>query len=170
MQLEAIKQLRDRIIRPTLESINSWSPVAEALLLGTAAQESHFKYYVQLGGGPALGIYQMEPATFRDIWDNYLKYRPVLNARARMWAHTSNVPGATRPDPEEMVWNLRFATVMCRMHYMRVPSPLPEKISPVQLGRYWKQFYNTPLGKGTVDEFAKNWHRFELSKVVKEDV
>jgi len=41
------------------------SPVAVKLLLGTAAQESRFGTFLhQLGGGPAKGAFQMEPATF----------------------------------------------------------------------------------------------------------
>ena len=46
------------------------------LLLGTAAVESYFIYRRQLGGGPAVGLWQMESRTARDIFDNYLRYRP----------------------------------------------------------------------------------------------
>ena len=36
---------------------------AQSLLLGSVAQESAFTYTTQLGGGPALGLGQVEPAT-----------------------------------------------------------------------------------------------------------
>lgn len=63
------EQLRLYVIRPTLEKIELWSEAAENLLLGTTAQESHMGTYIkQVGKGPALGIYQMEPATHKDIW------------------------------------------------------------------------------------------------------
>ena len=49
------------------------SQEAENLLMGTAAQESALGEYIrQLGNGPALGIFQMEPETFDDIVRNYL--------------------------------------------------------------------------------------------------
>ena len=69
------KHLRLYIIRPTLQKINLWSEAAENLLLGTAAQESLLGTYLkQNGNGPALGIYQMEPNTHKDIWIHYLNY------------------------------------------------------------------------------------------------
>src|SRR5260221_162978 len=53
------------------------------LLLGTALQESGLTYRVQLGGGPARGLFQMEPNTHDDIWDNFLKYRVPLATAVR---------------------------------------------------------------------------------------
>ena len=50
---------------------------AETLLLGTAKAESGLIYLKQLKG-PALGLYQNEPKTHKDTWDNYLKYKPEL--------------------------------------------------------------------------------------------
>ena len=37
------------------------------LLLGTAAQESAFGTYLRQVNGPALGAFQMEPATFKSV-------------------------------------------------------------------------------------------------------
>ena len=62
-------QLDRDIIEPVLSRLHAASPAARALLLGTAAQESAMGRYIrQLRGGPALGIFQMEPATHDDIW------------------------------------------------------------------------------------------------------
>jgi len=77
-------QLRGDIVYPTLHYIGLWSDAAETLILGTIAQESRCGEYVkQVGGGPALGICQMEPATHDDIWLNYLHYKPVLAHKIR---------------------------------------------------------------------------------------
>jgi hypothetical protein len=68
------KQFRD-LIQRTLQDLGMHSESAVNLLLGTAAQESQFgTYFRQIGGGPALGVFQMEPDTEIDIWDNYLRY------------------------------------------------------------------------------------------------
>ena len=48
---------------------------------------------------------------------------------------------------------------MARIHYRRVPSPLP-KLSLVGLAYYWKKYYNTVKGKGSVNEFRHNFSRF----------
>lgn len=75
--------LRDLIIRPTLVEMGHYSPAAEALLLGTAAHESHGGRYLSQIRGPARGIYQMEPATHDDLWRHYLPPRrpPGVSAR-----------------------------------------------------------------------------------------
>ena len=72
--------IREYAVRPALEMIELWSQVAEDLVMGTAAQESHFSYLEQLHQGPALGMWQMEPATFRDIWINFLPSQPRLKS------------------------------------------------------------------------------------------
>ncbi|MHC5804382.1 hypothetical protein ACYTX7_09245, partial [Streptococcus pyogenes] len=72
------KQLKVLVIGPTLKTIGLYSEAADQLILGTIFQESRAKYLKQLGNGPALGVIQMEPNTYNDIWDNYLKYKPEL--------------------------------------------------------------------------------------------
>jgi len=71
----------DEVITPVLNGLgldsgNTRAPIE--LLLGTAIQESHLAARVQYGGGPALGLFQMEPNTHNDVWNNFLKYRPNL--------------------------------------------------------------------------------------------
>ena len=142
------------VIRPALTLLDMGSPAAEALLLGTAAQESHCgRYLRQLRDGPAMGIFQMEPATFRDIQENYLRYRPEIQAKlATLWP--------SPPEPEEMVTNLLLGAVMCRLHYRRVSEPLPQAEDLPGLARYWKLHYNSRLGRGTASEFITNWQRY----------
>lgn len=148
-------QLREYIVRPALESIDAWSAAAENLVMGTAAQESHLKYVRQIGGGPAVGLFQMEPATHIDIWDNYLQYRDRL---AEKILDSISAPGI--PKAERMMWDLRYAAIMCRVHYRRVPKPLPDKHEIHSLAEYWKEFYNTPEGAGTVYEFVQNYGKW----------
>lgn len=57
------KQFRIEIVRPALVTIDLYSDAAENLVMGTAAQESHLDYVKQSGNGPALSLFQMEPAT-----------------------------------------------------------------------------------------------------------
>ncbi len=52
------------------------------------------------------------------------------------------------------IWNLAYATAMCRVYYIRVPHPLPDAGDVRAMGEYWKRHYNTPQGRGTVDEFV----------------
>ena len=71
-------EFRESVIKPTLEKMGLWSESAESLILGTAIQESRLKYRKQIGGGPALGLFQMEPFTHDSIRNDYLDYRKEL--------------------------------------------------------------------------------------------
>ena len=69
-----VDHLKIDIIRPVLKKMGRWSKAAEELLLLTCAQESHGAEYLHQINGLALGIYQMEPRTHDDNWENYLAY------------------------------------------------------------------------------------------------
>lgn len=155
------KQLIDQIIKPACICTGLWSPAAGELLLGTACHESHCGNYLRQMPrrpegpyGPALGIFQMETRTFRDIDENFLKHRPGLK--------TSLLLLCKEFLPDEMVWNLRFAAAMCRVHYYRVKEPLPAVGNVRAQADYWKQYYNTPLGSGTVEEYLENWRLYAV--------
>ena len=145
------KQLRELIIKPTLLELDMYSKAAEDLVAGTIAQESRMGEFIkQIGGGPALGICQMEPATHNDLWQNYITFRH--NIGDRLFKITSHLKA------EEMIWNLRYAVAMCRIHYYRQPGAIPSNIEG--LAAYWKAYYNTPAGKGSEHEFIENYQRY----------
>lgn len=146
-----IYQFRHYVLQPTLHQIGLWSESAEILLLGTALTESGNMHYLhQLGQGPAKGIYQMEPRTHADIWDNYLKYKQELRREVLSFL-------APVPEPvDQLITNLAYATVMCRIHYLRVKAPLPLSTDLNAMGEYWKKYYNTELGKGQAYTFVRH--------------
>lgn len=145
-----INHFRIYVLRPTLEQLKLWSPSAEMLLLGTALAESdNLCYLHQLGKGPALGLYQMEPRTHDDIWDNFLSFRKGLRR---------DVLGLMAPIPEahqQLMTNLAYATAMARVHYLRKQEPLPAPEDLRELAHYWKTHYNTHLGKGNANTFVR---------------
>ena len=109
--------------------------------------------------GPNIKVF-----TLRDIFSRsgeisgfLLAFKPDLAQRLRWMApHTDD----QRPHAADMTFNLRFAAAMCRVHYFRRPEPLPAAGDLPAQAAYWKQFYNTPHGRGTVQEYVKNWKRF----------
>lgn len=133
------KQFHMLVIRPVLATMDMGGLAAERLLLGTALTESGLVYLRQVGGGPALGVFQMEPATHDDIHKNFIGHRVALRQAVERWAVTLKA--------EEMVWNLAYAAVMCRLHYRRRPEPLPAAGDAMGLARFHKTFYNTVAGK-----------------------
>lgn len=144
-----VRELLEAVVRPTLEHLGPRysGPHAERLLLGTAAVESKFQHLRQIRG-PALGLWQMEPATARDLFHNFLRFRPeLLDAVSDLKGDQPT--GWSSP----LAGNLYFACAMARAHYFRVPQPMP--VDPSGYAAYWKEHYNTPLGRGTEAKFMR---------------
>lgn len=152
----AVSDLRRYVIAPALQRLHLFSEDAMELLVATAAAESlGGRYLKQMKDGPACGIFQMEPATHTDIWENFLAYRPMLRS----------LIGRDAPDNHErLITDLTYAAMMCRIHYLRVPEPLPDKSDHQAMASYWKEHYNTRQGKGTEAEFIKHYRAYLASR------
>lgn len=150
----ANKHLRECIIRPALDRLGLYSVAAEELLVITAAQESLAGTYLMqcdsqgYPRGPALGIYQMEPATFHDLWENFLLYHRLIAER---------IPEPGPWPAERLIYDLRFATQIARLHYYRFTTPIPDDVDG-QI-RYYKKYWNTDLGAASLAEIKTNYER-----------
>jgi hypothetical protein len=147
------------VIDPALRALDLDPPAARLavrqLLLGTALQESLLRHLRQLPNrdgscGPALGYFQMEPATHDDIWKTFLGFRPALAARMRALAGHP----VGRPEVGRLVSDSVCAAAMARLRYRRAPERLPAADDVAGMAAYWKRHYNTPLGRGAPAEFA----------------
>ena len=145
-----------RLIIVTLKGIGLHSTNAVELIMGTFAQESNFKYVRQIGGGPALGYGQMEPVTFNDIVINFLRHKPELMGKIM------KISGVLTLEPDMLLENKTLMICMTRIHYLRISAPLPSYKDVWAMAEYWKQWYNTPAGKGTIKEFVENYKRYCL--------
>lgn len=147
------------MIESVTETLGLQSPGATALLMGTIAVESAFGRFRRQMGGPALGIVQMEPATYRDIWHNYLEYHPRLAGRVAGFIHS---PGSPDERYGELVANDELAVAMARVLYRRYPEPIPDPDDIPGLAALWKKRYNTERGKGTVEKYIEAFNRYCL--------
>ena len=130
------------------------SKEAEDLLVGTFAQESGCGRYVrELNSGPARGFWQMNPADHDDIWRKYLPNHAKL-ANAVLNLATCSKP----PSAELLIDNIRYACAMARIHYLRIADKIPSTLE--EQAAYWKKYYNSVLGKGTVEEYITNYKKF----------
>lgn len=156
------KQQVRRLIERVLTRLGSrdkriCTPAAIELLMGTMAQESRFgRYLYQLGGGPGLGFFQMEPATEEDIWENYLWYHRDLVE------DVMEASGIPVPTPWALETNVAYQVTMARIHYLRVKEPLPPAGDINAQALYWKRHYNTEKGKGRPFEYVENYRRYCL--------
>ncbi len=150
-----INHFRTFVIRPVLDHLGMYSQAAEALLLGTAVHESMLTYLKQIKG-PALGVYQIEPATCNDVWDNYLTHRPGLYGLVLRFAGQSR--------HQDLIGNLNYQTAIARIIYYRDSEPLPDVDNLKGLAEYWKRVYNTAGGRGTAAEWIDNYRHFILKE------
>jgi hypothetical protein len=144
--------LRD-VVEPALDLLRMNSASARALLMGTAAVESDLTHVRQIGGGPARGFFQMEPATALDI----LRWVDGRHPYLRKILGVDPDPLGVGPDIDiaELLETADiFAAAMARLHYRRIPAALPDADDVQGLAEYWKRYYNTRLGKGTVAKFV----------------
>lgn len=147
-----IPHLKEHIVKPALQFIGLGGSRAINLVTGTFLAEGYaggVTYLKQLSSGPAVGAMQMEPATYNDIWKNFLSgsKRAGLAVLLKQLAGDWNTNANGIPKPEVMTGNLFFAAAMCRVHYLRVPTAIPTATDAQALSNYHKQYYNTPLGK-----------------------
>jgi hypothetical protein len=151
------RHVRDRIIIPALDHIGLNSPAAVNLELATAATESRMGASLIQVGGPALGLFQMEPATHADVWANFLRYQGALRLRVLELVGDADLDAAGQPKPEAMVHNFAYAAAMARVHYRRFPEPLPRANDRAGLWTYYKTRWNTTAGKATRSKFEQDW-------------
>lgn len=178
------KQLREMVqdVLMYLDPEVPYSQSAEELVLLTIATESHGGKWFKQEHGPAKGIIQMEPNTESDLWSWIERTQPNALVKKLTVLHGSmaifNRGGKVRSiDPSQ--YNLAYQIAMCRMFYRRVAAPLPvvqmidfmeTPVGPVVtapshdslflLAHYWKEHYNTRLGKGIPATAVQNYIRF----------
>jgi len=138
-------------------------------LLGTVYQESQGDTRRQhgvnvLGNTGGFGIVQIEWPTVRECLGR-LDANPVLALRLARWVFEDDRYGHDwyrmgflyRKTP--ILWMLRtsdrLALALARVNYGRFVEPIP---GGTQLqAAYYKKYWNTKAGKGTPDQYLRNW-------------
>ncbi len=152
--------LRHWIIRDTLNYLDDYSPAAENLLLGTAAQESGLG--IRLHHRRRLGIYHLTAATHKAVWDKYLIHFPELASQVRgiagQHSFLDNPHG-------ELISNLKYATAIAWMVYRRSEKPLPKADDTFGLAGFWHRHFH-PGPVASIKHFVRNYRELvESSKL-----
>lgn len=142
---------------PAAIALNVYDTPHLQLGLGTGIQESKLQNVQQHGGGPALGPFQMEPATHDSLWVNFIQYRPALKAALQ------TILGENNPSPQMLMQDLIYSAAMMFVKYLSCPGKIPEDL-PGQAA-YYKKWYNTPLGAATEEEYIAGYQKY-AAKVV----
>lgn len=146
-------QIRN-LISETLKELDLYSDSAVELIMMTFAAESNLGEYLSQTNGPAIGIGQCEPSTHDDIMYRWLPSKPALLDRVTDFI-IEHVGSSY--DSATLEYNLKYAILITRLHYLRFKAPLPESTDIEGLAAYYKKYYNTYLGKGTVSGAVKKY-------------
>lgn len=119
------------------------SEAAVRLLLMIAAHESGGFTYCKQKGGPALGLFQMEPPTHAHVID-YLK-------RSGRFAALRALP------VERLVIDVEYAAAIARVYLWTFPEPLPDADDLDGLAAYAKKYWNTNAGKATAEKYLRDF-------------
>ena len=153
------QQLYDHIIKPTHLYMggNYESRNANFLSLCTAAIESNCGYYIKQVGGPALGIWQMEPATHCDIWLNCDVVQEPKDGRGCVLAYRllELIISPDNDGDNDLIVSPMYACAMTRLKYSMDPAPLPDSENIRAVYDYYKRIYNTPAGASTYEKFKQ---------------
>lgn len=156
------QQLLDCIIKPTLKYMggNYDSKNARMLLLATAAIESKCGYYIKQINGPALGIWQMEPETYKDIWAecDALHRTEFYNLICDLGVRATDGHNGLIESP-------MYACAMARLKYSMDIAPLPDCDNIRAVFDYYKRIYNTPAGASTYEKFKQAWIYHNLTAI-----
>ncbi len=153
-----ITQFRADILTPTLEALQFRDIELKELLVFTCAVESAGGTYVRQVNGPALGIYQLEPNTFSDLWYNYILRKPdIVNLLSL------NLGLHRLPDPIEVITDLKLATAFCALLYKYRKAQI-KSIDPNDLWDVYKPLYNTEKGAAVKDKSIAAYYKFTGEK------
>ena len=146
-----IKEIKE-IVEYSLYKLDCYSDDALALVVRTGMAESGYRALKGYGeSNPAIGFWQIEPATLHDMMKNYIAYRTKYTKALE------ELGMKFKGDDIEMsvISNMAVQAGLCRLHYRRDKYPLPSWDSMESQGKYWKRVYNTHKGRGTVRHFMK---------------
>ena len=143
----AAADFRTYVINPALARAlaSAGIPVTETaadLLMATAAMETDLGTWLSQVGGPALGVFQMQPATLTGLVTG-------LSAAEAEALATIATPQAPLVQVES---NMVYAAATCRLFYRQSPMALPAD-TVAGLWSMYKAVWNTPAGAATIDDF-----------------
>ena len=142
------KHLREIVIEVCNVLGHGSNAMAVDLMLETAAQETHCgQLRDPTPNGAGRGIFQIDPVGFNDICQ-----RTRSGDVTAVFNNFGIDIKTIRHDALD--YSPLAAAIFCRLFYKLIPESIPNAV--VGRAGYWKKYYNTELGKGSVGEYVNN--------------
>ena len=138
--------IRENIIRPALQLSYLWDENSEMLVFLTGIAESGYTNLKQVSG-PALSYWQIEPDTHTFLKE-YLEKPERVNLKSRILSACEMI---ILPSHHQLVYNMRYAAIMCRVRYLNAKPCIPFWNDAVGMAEYHAKWYNRG-GKADVEK------------------
>lgn len=152
------------------EPTAQYADAVSKLLFGTAVQESGLQWERQRsprwdGTVGGFSKWQLEKGSIEASLA-YLRTHPAMCARATAWLFDDPHAPVTWVDTmglDAILWAMRLddndkiGCLFARLHYLRISEPVPDTV--MAQAAYWKKYYNTVAGAGTVAQYLTNWRK-----------
>jgi hypothetical protein len=146
----SLSQYKQLIVVPTLAVLGKAEPALNSaaainLLTGTALVESNLAFLEQTPSGPAIGVDEIELATFNDIYNRYLN----LDCNSHIKSAVDSFVFAGLTPDNQLHGNLYFGVAIARLKYWQSKLPMPSATDCLALATYHHDVYNAG-GKAVV--------------------
>jgi hypothetical protein len=140
--------IKEQVIIPALQAISLADKNGIAIVWATGMVETNYEALVQHPVAKAFGFWQCENIAHISN-KQFLTARPNALLLQRILAATYRY--SLPSDDNALIWDLRYAAIMCRVHYLRMPGELPDVSNPGAVYQYYKKYYNTSEGAATYE-------------------
>ena len=143
-----LRQVKKYWVEPALEFFPEplRTPNRKQFMVAIGLVESGYNYVAQVPEADALGYWQVQKGTYLDNQVNFLDFKNEFN---HYWVLLKKIHIASYPS---MASDCVFACYMGAITVYRAPASLPQYNDIEGMANYWKTYYNTSQGAGSIED------------------
>ena len=126
---------------------NGKNNTADDLLWETAAAETDLGDAIDNTWSTGVGLFQFDPVAFNDVKERTPKH--IKDLIREHWGIDLD-----RATINDLRWSPLVSTIFARLKYRLIPEEIPTTIE--ERAEYWKKYYNSQLGAGTVEHYIRS--------------
>lgn len=119
------------------------------LIVETACAETQFCTFPDNNHSSGFGGWQFDRTGFKHVIEKSMKYRDEIYKKFRVDISVIKI--------EELRYNPFLSIILCRLFYKSIPDAIPS--TREGRAKYWKKWYNTSAGSGTVRHYIESCER-----------
>lgn len=124
---------------------NGKNNTAKDMLIETATAETLLGKLKDKSLKAGMGLCQFDKLPFEDIKKRNLKRRDLIKKKLGI--------DIELVEWEHLRYNPFLSLLFCRLFYKLIPKEIPKTVEA--RASYWKKYYNTYKGKGTVEHYLR---------------